>query len=70
MRRTSCPSRRLRPTQWPGHPGVWDKGGILLFLGGLFIAAWSAYAFETAVCYMSEFKNPGRDMPRRSSSRA
>jgi amino acid transporter len=25
---------------------------------------WSAYAFETAVCYMSEFKNPGRDMPR------
>jgi len=36
----------------------------MLFLGGLFIAAWSAYGFETAVCYMSEFKNPGRDMPR------
>ena len=45
-------------------PGAWDKGGLLLFLGGLFIAAWSAYAFETSVCYMSEFKNPGRDMPR------
>ncbi|HEX7200794.1 MAG TPA: amino acid permease, partial [Dongiaceae bacterium] len=30
--------------------GAWDKGGILLFLGGLFIAAWSAYAFETSVC--------------------
>ena len=45
-------------------PGAWDKGGTLLFLGGLFIAAWSAYAFETSVCYMSEFKNPGRDMPR------
>jgi amino acid transporter len=45
-------------------PGVWDKGGWLLFMGGLFIAAWSAYAFETSVCYMSEFKNPGRDMPR------
>ncbi len=45
-------------------PGVWDKGGWVLFLGGLFIAAWSAYAFETSVCYMSEFKNPGRDMPR------
>jgi amino acid transporter len=43
---------------------VWDKGGVLLFMGGLFIAAWSAYAFETAVCYMSEFKNPGHDMPR------
>ncbi len=45
-------------------PGVWDRAGIRLFLGGLFIAAWSTYAFETAVCYMSEFKNPGRDMPR------
>jgi amino acid transporter len=45
-------------------PSVWDKLGVRLFLGGLFIAAWSAYAFETAVCYMSEFKNPGRDMPR------
>jgi amino acid transporter len=43
---------------------VWDKAGVRLFIGGLFIAAWSAYAFETAVCYMSEFKNPGRDMPR------
>jgi amino acid transporter len=43
---------------------VWDKAGVRLFLGGLFIAAWSTYAFETAVCYMSEFKNPGRDMPR------
>jgi amino acid transporter len=45
-------------------PGAWDKNGMLLFMGGLFIAAWSAYAFETSVCYMSEFKNPGRDMPR------
>ena len=44
--------------------GAWDKNGVLLFMGGLFIAAWSAYAFETSVCYMSEFKNPGRDMPR------
>jgi len=45
-------------------PGVWDREGMKFFLGGLFIAAWSAYAFETSVCYMSEFKNPGRDMPR------
>ena len=44
--------------------GVWDKAGWLLFIGGLFIAAWSAYAFETAVCYMSEFRNPGQDMWR------
>lgn len=44
--------------------GHWDKAGFLVFSGGLFIAAWSAYAFETAVCYMSEFKNPAHDMPR------
>ena len=30
--------------------GAWDKPGWTLFLGGLFIAAWSAYAFETAIC--------------------
>lgn len=41
--------------------GVWDIPGWTLFLGGLFIAAWSAYAFETAICYTSEFKDPGRD---------
>lgn len=40
---------------------AWDKAGIALFCGGLFIAAWSAYAFETAICYTSEFKNPATD---------
>jgi len=51
----------------PLAPGIeaataaWDKGGWTLFLGGLFIAAWSAYAFETAICYTSEFKNPTTD---------
>jgi amino acid transporter len=42
-------------------PGVWNIPGWTLVLGGLFIAAWSAYAFETAICYTSEFKNPGTD---------
>jgi len=41
--------------------GVWDKGGWTLFLGGMFIAAWSTYGFETAVCYTREFKDPKRD---------
>ncbi|CAF4013635.1 unnamed protein product, partial [Rotaria sordida] len=41
--------------------GNWDKAGITSFAGGMFIAGWSAYAFETAVCYTSEFKNPGSD---------
>ncbi|MGE0211779.1 MAG: APC family permease [Parvibaculaceae bacterium] len=41
--------------------GAWDNQGWTLFLGGLFIAAWSAYAFETAICYTSEFRDPATD---------
>jgi len=41
--------------------GAWNTGGWTLFLGGMFIAAWSTYGFETAVCYTSEFKNPKTD---------
>lgn len=44
--------------------GVWNIPGWTLFLGGLFIAAWSAYAFETAICYTSEFQNPAKDTSR------
>jgi amino acid transporter len=44
--------------------GAWDKTGWSAFFGALFLAAWSAYAFETTVCYMSEFRNPARDMSR------
>jgi amino acid transporter len=53
----------LVPLAVPGTPtpGVWDRAGWTLVLGGLFIAAWSTYAFETAICYTSEFKDPGRD---------
>jgi amino acid transporter len=42
-------------------PGAWSISGWTLILGGMFIAAWSTYAFETAVCYTSEFKNPSTD---------
>ncbi len=41
--------------------GEWNIGGWTLVLGGMFIAAWSTYAFETAICYTSEFKNPETD---------
>jgi amino acid transporter len=41
--------------------GAWNLEGWTLFAGGLFLAAWSAYAFETAICYTREFKNPGSD---------
>ncbi|MDQ0392521.1 APC family permease [Labrys monachus] len=42
-------------------PGSWNIPGWTLVLGGMFIAAWSTYGFETAVCYTSEFKDPGTD---------
>ena len=41
--------------------GDWDISGWTLVLGAMFIAAWSTYGFETAVCYTSEFRNPGKD---------
>ncbi len=44
-----------------GVDGTWSIGGWTLFLGGMFIAAWSTYGFETAVCYTSELKNPKTD---------
>ncbi|MFZ5791753.1 MAG: APC family permease [Pseudomonadota bacterium] len=42
-------------------PGAWNIPGWTLVLGAMFIAAWSTYGFETAVCYTSEFKNPHTD---------
>jgi amino acid transporter len=42
-------------------PGAWNINGWTLVLGGMFIAAWSTYGFETAICYTSEFKNPAKD---------
>jgi amino acid transporter len=42
----------------------WGMEGWTLIAGGLFLAAWSAYAFETSVCYTREFKDPSRDTPR------
>lgn len=44
--------------------GAWDLSGWTLLAGGLFIAAWSAYAFETSICYTAEFRDPGRDTVR------
>lgn len=44
-----------------GEDGSWNIGGWTLFLGGMYIAAWSTYGFETAVCYTRELKDPKRD---------
>ncbi len=54
------------PLAVPYVPGAgeWNIGGWTLVLGGMFIAAWSTYGFETAVCYTREFKNPASDTPK------
>jgi amino acid transporter len=44
-----------------GENGEWNVGGWTLFLGGMYIAAWSTYGFETAVCYTRELKDPKTD---------
>jgi len=46
---------------YSGADGTWSIGGWTLFLGGLYIAAWSTYGFETAVCYTRELRNPKTD---------
>ncbi|MGE0006424.1 MAG: APC family permease [Parvibaculaceae bacterium] len=46
---------------YSGVDGTWNVGGWTLFFGGLFIAAWSTYAFETSICYTRELKNPKTD---------
>ena len=52
----------LPPTAaYSGEDGTWSIGGWTLFLGGMYIAAWSTYGFETAVCYTRELKDPRRD---------
>jgi amino acid transporter len=41
--------------------GTWNLAGITVFAAGMFLAAWSTYGFETAVCYTGEFKDPKTD---------
>lgn len=41
--------------------GTWNAAGWTVMIGGLFVAGWSTYGFETAVCYTREFKNPKKD---------
>src|SRR5271168_1587863 len=41
--------------------GAWNAAGWTAVAGAMFLAAWSTYGFETAVCYTGEFKNPKTD---------
>ncbi len=65
------PSRHLFPllpmlhdAAGHAHFGKWDVYGLTLLMGAMFGAGWSTYGFETAVCYIREFKDPKRDTPR------
>jgi amino acid transporter len=46
---------------YEAKPGSWNITGFTLVFGAMFIAAWSTYAFETAICYTSEFRDPAKD---------
>jgi amino acid transporter len=39
----------------------WTLQGATVIAGGLFLAGYSTYGFETAVCYTREFADPARD---------
>jgi amino acid transporter len=41
--------------------GNWTIQGLTVMAGGMFIAGYSTYGFETAVCYTREFRDPARD---------
>jgi len=41
--------------------GTWNRQGWTVIAGSMFLAAWSTYGFETAVCYTGEFKDPKTD---------
>lgn len=47
------------PTNW-----AWDGNGILIVLGTLVVAQWSAVAWESAATYGSEYKDPATDVPK------
>jgi amino acid transporter len=45
--------------------GSWASGGSwLLMIKWMFVAAWSAYAFEAATTVVAELKDPERDAPK------
>ena len=41
--------------------GSWNAAGISTAMGAMFLACWSTFGFETAVCYTREFKDPQKD---------
>ena len=49
----------LLPTGWD-----WKSGDLVIFLGLMAMAQWSACAWETAAVYGPEYKEPKSDVPK------
>ncbi len=49
----------MTPPGW-----AWDGNGILMILGCLTVAQWSAVGWETAAAYGAEYKDPSHDVPK------
>ncbi|MDR0308314.1 MAG: APC family permease [Coriobacteriales bacterium] len=47
------------PSEWS-----WDFNGIILFVGILALAQWSACGFEAAALYAPHYKKPRKDIPK------
>jgi len=52
----------MTPTGWE-----WNGNTILMVLGCFTVAQWSAVGWESAATYGAEYKDPSKDVPRRSS---
>ncbi len=49
----------MLPLDWQ-----WDSAHIIILLGLMAMAQWSACAWETAAIYAPEYKNPKKDIPK------
>ncbi len=47
-----------------GTTSWFSQQAFVLVAGGMFLAGWTTYACETAMCYVSEFRNPEKDTIR------
>ncbi len=47
-----------------GTTNWFSPESFTLMMGGMFLASWITYGAEAAVCYVSEFKDPGKDSIR------
>jgi amino acid transporter len=50
---------QITPPDWK-----WDGNGILMVLGCLVVAQWSAVGWESVATYGAEYKNPSSDVPK------